>query len=162
MKDHSDQSQYKYKRQHGMMTGLMITVSSMQVTEKHKKHRNVALIKTEWFSCHDGGLDIYHKLGILHDSFNCPLGIKATCTGSDSTSFLRFPKTHIALILSTSSSQHLTHRNGSLIDGDQGNNGIRIKSRWKLIPLSVSLHKATCTCVQMQSGHLLTCMIFSM
>lgn len=99
MKDHSDQSQYKYKRQRGMMTGLMITVSSIQVREKHKKHRNVALIKKEWFSCHDGGLDIYHKLGILHDSFNCPLGIKATCTGSDSTSFLRFSKTRIALIL---------------------------------------------------------------
>lgn len=65
-----------------------------------------------------GGLDIDHKLEILHDSFNYPLGIKATCTGSDPTSFLRFAKTHIALILSTSSSQHLTHRNGSLIDGD--------------------------------------------
>lgn len=39
MKDHSDQSQYKYKRQRGMTTGLMITVSSIHVRETQKAQK---------------------------------------------------------------------------------------------------------------------------
>lgn len=75
----------------GLLLGTTAGTSMMQEKKKERhKHKNVVLIKGGVIFLSRGRSDIYHKLGILHDSLQWPIWEQGRSSGSDSTSFLRF------------------------------------------------------------------------